>query len=221
MKKFIYLIVSLVNAGITALCLYLSPYAILPIHYGINGYADRYSSKWEIMIFSAIPVIFGIIYLVYSIIAEKKGIKNRKVTDKVFLIAFVYILSVLWYVMILCLQCKAHMSNSYFAILAVIMGGMFLAFSNFMPKARQNTMLGIRTKSTLSSPTVWNKTHRLAGILGVIGSIALIICGIMGTVFEKTVVPVFFIGIGIYLISGFIIPCIYANVIANKERNNG
>lgn len=221
MKKFIYLIVSIINAGVTALCLYLSPYVILPIHYGINGYADRYASKWEIMIYTAIPVIFGIIYLVYSIIAEKKGNKNRKVMDKLFLIAFVYILSVLWYVMILSLQCKAHMSNSYFAILAVLIGGMLLALSNFMPKARQNTMFGIRTKSTLSSPTVWNKTHRLAGILGVIGSIALIICGIMGTVFEKTVVPVFFIGIGIYLISGFIIPCIYANVIANKERNNG
>lgn len=221
MKKFIYLIVSLLNAGITALCLYLSPYAILPIHYGINGYADRYSSKWEIMIFSAIPVVFGIIYLVYSIIAEKKGNKNRKVTDKVFLISFVYILSVIWYVMILSLQCKAQMSNSYFAVLAVIMGGMFLAFSNFMPKARQNTMLGIRTKSTLSSPTVWNKTHRLAGILGVIGSITFIICGIIGTVFEKTVVPVFFIGIGIYLILGVIIPCIYASIIAKKEKNNG
>lgn len=221
MKKFIYLIISLVNAGITALCLYLSPYAILPVHYGINGYADRYSSKWEILIYTAIPVIFGILYIVFSIIAEKKDNKNRKVTDKVFLIGFIYILSILWYVMIICLQCKSHMSNSYFAILAVIMGGMFLAFSNFMPKARQNTMLGIRTKSTLSSPTVWNKTHRLAGILGVIGSIALIICGIIGTVFEKTVVPVFFIGIGIYLISGFIIPCIYANVIAKKERNNG
>lgn len=221
MKKFIYLIVSLLNAGITALCLYLSPYAILPIHYGINGYADRYSSKWEIMIAAAIPVVFGIIYLVYSIIAEKKGNKNRKVTDKVFLIAFVYILSVIWYVVILSLQCKAQMSNSYFAVLAVIMGGMFLAFSNFMPKARQNTMLGIRTKSTLSSTTVWNKTHRLAGILGVIGSIVLIICGIIGTVFEKTVVPVFFIGIGIYLISGFIIPCIYASIIAKKEKNNG
>lgn len=221
MKKFIYLIVSLINTGITALCLYLSPYAILPIHYGINGYADRYATKWEIMIYTAIPVVFGIIYLVYSIIAEKKGNKNRKVIDKVFLIAFVYILLVLWYVMILSLQCKAHMSNSYFAILAVIMGGMFFALSNFMPKARQNTIFGIRTKSTLSSPNVWNKTHRLAGILGVIGSIALIICGIIGTAFEKTVVPVFFIGIGIYLISGFIIPCIYANVIAKKKKNNG
>lgn len=221
MKKFIYLIVSLINTGITALCLYLSPYEILPIHYGINGYADRYSSKWELMIAAAIPVIFGIIYLVYSIIAEKKGNKNRKVTDKVFLIAFIYILSVLWYVMILSLQCKAQMSNSYFAILAVIMGGMILALSNFMPKARQNTMLGIRTKSTLSSPTVWNKTHRLAGILGVIGSLSLIICGIIGVIFEKAVVPIFFIGIGICLISGFIIPCIYANVIAKKEKNNG
>lgn len=221
MKKFIYLIISLINAGITALCLYLSPYAILPMHYGINGYADRYASKWEIMIYTALPVVFGIIYLVYSIIAEKKDNKNRKLINKIFFIIFIYIISLIWYVAILCLQCKSHMSNSSFATIAVIMGTAFLALSNFMPKARQNTMFGIRTKSTLSSLTVWNKTHRLAGILGVIGSIALIICGIVGAVFEKTVVPIFITGICIYLISGFIIPCIYANVIAKKEKNNG
>lgn len=221
MKKFVYLIVSIINSGITALCLYLSPYAILPVHYGINGNADRYSSKWEILIFAAIPVVFSIIYLLYSIVAEKKGNKNRKVIDKLFFISFVYILSVLWYVEILCLQCKAHMSNSYFAILAVIMGGLFLALSNFIPKARQNTIFGIRTKATLSSTIVWNKTHRLAGILGIIGSLSLIICGIIGVIFENAVVPLFLIGIAIYLILGVIIPCIYANIIAKKEKNNG
>lgn len=221
MKKFIYLILSLVNAGITALCLYLSPYAILPVHYGINGNADRYASKWEIMIYTAIPVLFGILYIVFSIIAEKKSNNNRKVIDKVFLIGFIYILLVMWYVMILSLQCKMHMSNSYFAVLAVLLGGMILALSNFMPKARQNAMFGIRTKSTMSSPAVWNKTHRLAGILGVIGSMVFIICGMIGVVFEKAVVPLFFTGLGICLILGFIIPCVYANVIAKKEKNNG
>lgn len=221
MKKFIYLIASLINSGITALCLYLSPYAVLPIHYGINGNADRYASKWEIMFYTIIPILFGVAYLIYSLIAKKKDNKNKKVIDKIFFIIFAYIIIILWYTAILCLQCKAHLSNSYFSVVAVILGGAFLLFSNFLPKTRQNKKFGIRTKATLSSQTVWNKTHRLAGIIGIIGSLVLMICGIMGVIFENAVVPLFLIGIAIYLISGVIIPCIYANVIAKKEENNG
>lgn len=221
MKKFIYLIASLINSGITALCLYLSPYAVLPMHYGINGNADRYASKWEIMIYTALPILFGVAYLIYSLIAQKKDNKNQKIIDKIFFIFFAYIIIILWYVAILCLQCKAHLSNSYFSVVAVILGGVFLLLSNFLPKARQNNIFGIRTKATLSSQTVWNKTHRFAGIIGVIGSLVLMICGIMGVIFENAVVPLFLIGIAIYLILGVIIPCIYANVIAKKGKNNG
>lgn len=221
MKKFIYLIASIINSGIIALCLYLSPYVILPMHYGISGYADRYASKWEIMIYTAIPFVIGVIYLVYSIIAEKKDSKNKKVIDKIFFAFFVYILMIIWYVAVLCLQCKAHISNSSFAIIAVIIGAMLMVLSNFLPKARQNGLFGIRTSATLSSPTVWNKTHRLAGILGVAGSLALMVCGIIGAMFENLAALVFFVGIVIYLISGIIIPGIYASVIYKKEKNNG
>ncbi|MCH5296533.1 MAG: SdpI family protein [Ruminococcus sp.] len=221
MKKFVYLIASIINSGITALLLYMSPYVILPMHYGINGNADRYASKWEIMIYTLFPIVISIIYLIYSIIIEKKNSKNQKVMDKIFFIGFVYIFVILWYMMALSLQCKPHLSNSYFAMFAVIMGVMLMLMSNFIPKARQNNFFGIRIKATLSSQTTWNKTHRLAGVLGIIGSLALMICGILGVIFESIVVYLFLSGIGIYFILGVIIPCIYANVIAKKEKNNG
>lgn len=220
MKKFIYLIISIINSGIIAICLALSPYVVLPMHYDINGNADRYGSKWEIMIYTAIPIAIGIAYLIYSTITKNKENKNKKLTEKIFFIFFIFVILLLWYIAVLCLQCKPHMSNSNFAVISVIIGGALLAVSNFMPKARQNTIFGIKTKSTLSSPTVWNKTHRLAGILGVIGSMILMICGIIGIVFAQATAPIFFIGVGTYLILGIITPCIYAHIIYKKEKSN-
>ena len=220
MKKFVYLIASIINAGVTALCLYLSPYVVLPMHYGISGYADRYASKWEIMIYTAIPAVIGIVYLVYSILTKKKDSKNKKLMDKIFFAMFVFILVNLWCLTIQALQCKNHMSNSTLSILAITMGTMFLVLSNFLPKARQNGLFGFRTFATLSSQTVWNKTHRLAGMLGVVGSLTLMLSGVMGAMFEKIAVYVFIAGIAVYLIVGIIIPCVYASVIYQKEKNN-
>lgn len=220
MKKFVYLIASIINAGITALCLYLSPYVILPMHYGVSGYADRYASKWEIMIYTAIPAVIGIVYLVYSILTKKKESKNKKLIDRIFFAMFVFILVNLWCLTIQALQCKNHMSNSTLAILAITMGTMFLVLSNFLPKSRQNGMFGFRTFATLKSQTVWNKTHRLAGTLGVVGSLALMLSGVLGAMFESIAVYVFIAGIAVYLIIGIIIPCVYASVIYQKENNN-
>lgn len=49
MKKFAFLILSLINAALTVVYVALSPLEIVPMHYNINGVADGYSSKWFVM----------------------------------------------------------------------------------------------------------------------------------------------------------------------------
>ena len=49
MKKFAFLILSLINAALTAVYVALSPLEIVPMHYNIDGVADSYSSKWFVM----------------------------------------------------------------------------------------------------------------------------------------------------------------------------
>lgn len=58
---------------------------------------------------------------------------------------------------------------------------LIIAIGNVLPKTRPNFFLGIRTPWTLSSPTTWEKTHRLGGLLVVLAGVA----GLMGAfVFE-------------------------------------
>lgn len=55
------------------------------------------------------------------------------------------------------------------------MGLLFMYVGYMMRKAKRNFFIGIRTPWTLSSDTVWDKTHRLGSILFVIsGALALI-----------------------------------------------
>ena len=71
MKKFVYLIISIINAVITAIYIALSPNNIIPSHYNTQGIADAYSSKWFVMAMPCVLVVICLIYLIYEVIADK------------------------------------------------------------------------------------------------------------------------------------------------------
>lgn len=52
---------------------------------------------------------------------------------------------------------------------AVLVGAMFIAIGNYLPKCRQNYTLGIKLKWTYESEANWNATHRFGGRVWVIG----------------------------------------------------
>ena len=60
-------------------------------------------------------------------------------------------------------------------IAMLLVGVMFIVVGNYMPKAKQNYTIGIKLPWTLDDTENWNKTHRLAGFLWVIGGIVFII----------------------------------------------
>lgn len=60
------------------------------------------------------------------------------------------------------------------------LGLLFLVLGNYLPKVRQNYTVGIKLPWTLNDETNWNKTHRLAGKLWVVGGLALFIFGLFG-----------------------------------------
>lgn len=49
-------------------------------------------------------------------------------------------------------------------VVSIGIGGVFIVIGNLMSRVRPNWFMGIRTPWTLSSDTVWRKTHRFAGV---------------------------------------------------------
>ena len=110
------------------------------------------------------------------------------------------------------------MGNAAEYILSAALGALMLFISNMLPKVKQNKTLGIRIPATLSSETVWKKTHKLVGYLGVISGSVMVILAIVGMIFSLNGMAVLFGGLGLFLVVACIIPCIYAQVLYSKEK---
>ncbi|HEV8122943.1 MAG TPA: SdpI family protein [Gemmatimonadales bacterium] len=66
-------------------------------------------------------------------------------------------------------------------IVGVGVGGMFILIGNLMTRIRPNWFMGIRTPWTLSSDTVWRKTHRFGGVAFVIAGVCIAVTGLLGS----------------------------------------
>jgi len=64
-------------------------------------------------------------------------------------------------------------------IVILLVGILFLFMGNMMPKVKSNFYMGIKTPWTLSDADVWNKTHRLGGILMFVTGAVVIIAGFL------------------------------------------
>ncbi len=81
-----------------------------------------------------------------------------------------------------------HIQMAIFA--PVLIGLLFIVLGNYMGKIKPNWFVGIRTPWTLSSESVWNKTHRLGGWTFVLAGLVLIISPLFPTLSTRIIVVV-------------------------------
>ena len=192
----------------------------MKVQHNINGVADSYSSKWFVMLMPCILIVLGIIYMIYSIVAEKyeKLLKNQKYVGRIVLGLFLFFIILFWYLTVICISGANEIGNTFEYILAAAVGSLMLFISNLLPKIKQNSSLGIKTHATLSSETVWKKTHKLGGYLGVISGAVMVILAIVVMIFKLNGMAVLFGGLCLFLVVACIIPCIYASFLYSKEK---
>jgi uncharacterized membrane protein len=221
MKKFIYFIASLINAGIFAIYIALVPNKIVPTHYNYAGIADTYSSKWLLMIMPAILAVFSLFYLMYCLIIKEK--KNDKYIFR-FMGGFLIAMGALfWVIGIFCLNGVPEIGDSVSALICAVFGVLIIFISNMLPKIKHNSSFGVKTKATLSSETVWRKTHRFSAYIGIIAGLIMIICAIIAFAVKGSGAVMMLIGIGFMIILLVVIPTIYAHTLYKqelKEKNN-
>ncbi|MBQ2323520.1 MAG: SdpI family protein, partial [Oscillospiraceae bacterium] len=64
-------------------------------------------------------------------------------------------------------------------IVPIFVGLMFIIVGNYLPKTKQSYTMGIKLPWTLNSAENWNRTHRLAGFLWILGGALLLICSLL------------------------------------------
>lgn len=178
----------------------------LPVHFDINDEPSNFADK-AFVIF-AIPLLMAVFQLVCCAFAfNREGDKVPKKLIQIcrFIIPFITIFLQTLTVMY-ALDRRIKIGVAVMIFLSVLM----IIIGNYLPKCRKNSVFGIKFPSTLKSDHVWDKTHRLAGLLYIISGITAIPLSL-----ADMLIPAFTV-----IMCALLIPIAYSFAAANNENRS-
>lgn len=158
----------------------------VPFHWNAAGEIDGLASR-PVAVFvpsAAMLALQWLCVVVTSTDPKKQNHPEKVVHLVLWLIPIITVfISALMYVSALGVSVRME------TLMPILLGLLFVAIGNYMPKCKQNYTIGIKIPWTLASEENWNKTHRLAGWVWVGGGIVMMLAGFFG-IFWLTFVPV-------------------------------
>lgn len=171
-KKFVFSLV----LCLLPILFYIPFYGQLPkqmaTHFDSQGVANGYTQK-EVAVF-VLPLVLAAAHTLTMFItcndpkARGNSIMYKRVLFWIIpLISIVVNLGVLMY----------SLGNGFNlgTVSGIVLGVIFVAIGNYLPKCQQNYTVGIKLPWTLASQENWNKTHRLAGWCFIVSGIIFIV----------------------------------------------
>lgn len=212
---------------VTAVVLRFMPDDV-PMHYNISGEIDRWGSKYENFIFPCIIIVMTVFWLILMRYYRKKqkrlnddkAIKEAQNNEKI-----LYYVAVSMAAMFGCLHyfslygayviTKGNMTAMPIKIddvVNILMGIVFIVLGNVLPKAKLNSVVGVRTVWSMHNDITWAKSNRFGGaVLMVCGVLTLIETLIIGG-FASTVIM-------LAMLLGFaVVVCVYSYKVYNKYK---
>ena len=141
-------------------------------HFGANGEANGWSSR-AFTVFGIPAFMAGCNLFVWFALHTDPKRRNMHPTLRAFALWTVPALSIFVNAMTLgnALGYPMHIE----IVTPLLLGLMFVVIGNYLPKTKQSYTMGIKLPWTLASEENWNRTHRIAGFLWVLGGILTIL----------------------------------------------
>jgi uncharacterized membrane protein len=155
----------------------IPPGTILPIHWGPSGEADGFAPReWALLLPIGMAVLVWAIHLLLPRLAPAGDIDAGKRPLGVTLTALTALALLLETAIVLIgVGVEVNMVQA----VAVAAGLLLIVLGNAMPKSQRNSLAGIRISSTLKDPGNWQATHRVTGLLSIIGGVVLIVAALL------------------------------------------
>ncbi len=133
-------------------------------HWTVRNEVDGYMSRSWGLFFA--PIILAGLFLLFLAIPRTDPLKHnietfRAVFDGFILFLFLFLL----YLYLLTIAWNLGRRFMMISYLAPGFAGLFFSAGVLLERSKRNMFVGIKTPWTLASDRVWNKTHRLGGIL--------------------------------------------------------
>src|SRR2546425_3806955 len=141
-------------------------------HWSLNGTPDGFSSRlWALAI---VPLVLAVMTAVFNVLpkVDPRRENYAKFLSSYWLIAnAVVVFLLVAHAMIIAAGLGVAIRIDRLMPLGI--GLLFVFLGNFLTRVEPNWFVGIRTPWTLSSDTVWRRTHRTGGWVFVIGGLVL------------------------------------------------
>jgi len=152
----------------------------VPIHFGMNGEPDNYASK-TIAGFVFPCILAALNLFVHFIMNADPKRKNASPVIRAVGLWTVPVSSLIFVPITLFKGMGYDIPVDI--VCTALIGLLFLIIGNYMPKSRQSYTVGIRLPWTLDNEENWNKTHRFAGFIWVLGGLIVIGNAFIGSVY--------------------------------------
>jgi uncharacterized membrane protein len=184
----------------------------VPSHWNIRGEVDGYAGRFvAAFVFPlAILLIAGLVHVFPKI--DPKGANYPKFNDTYWLL----INGILIFMGVVYLAVIGNALGAPIPIqrvMPVALGFLFIVLGNYLGRVQPNWFLGIRTPWTLSSDTVWRKTHRLGAWVFVIAGVLFIASALVPTV--RSGVP-----LAVIILVLVMTPVLYSLYLWMRERSS-
>jgi len=202
--------------GAVAVAVSLWAYPQLPptvaTHWNVRGVADGFSSR--LVAVSIMPLVIIVMTGLFNVLPklDPRRANYTKFIGTYWLIANAVILFILiGHGMIVATGLGYPVKIG--RAMPIGVGLLFIVLGNYLTRVEPNWFIGIRTPWTLSSDTVWRKTHRTGGWLMVLGGLA-----VTGSAFlpQSAFLPLL---IGAVLVMA-VIPIVQSYVLWKREQND-
>lgn len=182
----------------------------VPMHWGINGHPNGYTSKGIGLFILPIINIGLAALLLWLSKVDPKAYKMKLPGEslKPIRLALTAFLSVLICVSII----PSLGTNVNASAIDIAVAVLILILGNYLPKVKPNYFIGIRTPWALENSENWQLTHEFSGRLWVIASLLFLILIFFIPAAEREAAFLIFIGITI------LPPYIYSYVLFQKSK---
>ena len=157
----------------------------VPFHWNAAGEIDGWASR-PVAVFVPSAVMLALQWLCLLVTSTDPKKQNHPEKVKVLVLWLIPIITVfisaLMYVSALGVSVRVE------TLMPILLGLVFVAIGNYMPKCKQNYTIGIKIPWTLASEENWNRTHRLAGWVWVGGGIVMMLAGFFNAFWVTMVV---------------------------------
>jgi len=182
----------------------------VPVHWGFSGEPNRFGSRLEgaFLIPMMMIAVFAIMQWYPSRdpraanIAKFRGAYDTVVTATIAVLSGLHVLA---------LGNALGWDIDIPKVGMIALGLMFILLGNLMPRVRSNFIFGIRTPWTLSSESVWMRSHRVGGYAKVVAGIITIVAGFVAQ-------PVGYIVALVSLLISGLVPVVYSYILWSRSK---